>query len=240
MSDNAGSHDSSKSEVHPEVVTEVGDGSSKDGPTSPKPTSSVTEKQDAPREEPVAGPSQPRPPSPTATPPPPPPPLPPAEGDQNGADSLFANTEDEEGLDPDTLANLAALSRLARDEGDDEDEEGETGAGGDNDFSTLMADSQHSMTREQMQELVARLAQSKDDDDQDGEGEGEGEDEGDPDADAEGEDDTGLGTPATEAQKREMSELREIGDQDGREDTEGKEDVKDKPRKRKRRNRTVL
>jgi hypothetical protein len=165
----------------------------------------------------------------------------PAQEDSNDVASqsqeqLFLNAgEDEEGLDPDTLANLAALSRLARDEGDgDEDDENEGVSGGDNDFSTLLGDSQHSMTREQMQDIVARLAQHGDDD-QDAEG------EDDLDIDAEGEDEYPEDRQDGDAvkQKREDSEdLREVDDQRGSK-TEGGDTKSERSRKRKR-NRTVL
>jgi hypothetical protein len=165
----------------------------------------------------------------------------PAQEDSNDVASqnheqLFLNAgEDEEGLDPDTLANLAALSRLARDEGDgDEDDENEGVSGGDNDFSTLLGDSQHSMTREQMQDIVARLAQHGDDD-QDAEG------EDDLDIDAEGEDEYPEDRQDGDAvkQKREDSEdLREVDDQRGSKN-EGGDTKSERSRKRKR-NRTVL
>jgi hypothetical protein len=158
------------------------------------------------------------------------------DGASQSQEQLFLNTgDDEEGLDPDTLANLAALSRLARDEGDgDEDDENEGVSGGDNDFSTLLGDSQHSMTREQMQDIVARLAQHGDDD-QDAEG------EDDLDIDAEGEDEYPEDRQDGDAvkQKREDSEdLREVDDQRGSKN-EGGDTKSERSRKRKR-NRTVL
>jgi hypothetical protein len=151
---------------------------------------------------------------------------------------LFMNGDDEEGLDPDTLANLAALSRLARDEGDgDDDEDNEGVSGGENDFSTLLGDSQHSMTREQMQDIVARLAQHGEDDP-----DGEGED--DQDMDAEGEDEYPQdGQDGQEAKhKRENSEdLREVDDEQKQGKQEGDTDYKSEGGRRKRkRNRTVL
>ena len=152
-----------------------------------------------------------------------------------GQEPLFMNTgEDEEGLDPDTLANLAALSRLARDEGDgDDDDENEGASGGDNDFSTLLGDSQHSMTREQMQDIVARLAQHGDDD-QDAEG------EDDLDMDAEGEDEypEEQGGDGLKHKREHSEDLREVDESKGAKD-EGGDPKSDRRRKRKR-NRTVL
>lgn len=227
MSDNAGDHDPPAAEVHPEPPTEVDTSSSKDdNPGATKAGDRVDTITSPPKQ--AAGRTSPPPPSSEPVP------TPAASGPDanNVPESLFLAGDDEEGLDPDTLANLAALSRLARDEGD-EDEDGDGGAGGDNDFSTLMADSQHSMTREQMQEIVARLAQHKDDD---GELDAEGED----DVDAEGEEEEQREEGREGKHNREASEdLREVDEEDRLKTERGDADSKPLKRKRKR-NRTVL
>ena len=277
MSDNAASHDSTNSEVHPDART--GDDSDKQdedllvagGATteSKQEAKTIDDTQPTNNEEAVtaAGPKPPSaspPPAPPSILPPSPPPLPasskpegepesapppdittenareplPEDANETNAQSeepLFTSTtdtaDDGEGLDPDTLASIAALSRLQGD--DDDDEEDADASGGDHDFSSLAVDSQH-MTREQMHDLVARLAQG---DDQDGDG------EDDPDADAEGEDEypeSGQNIGDGVQHKRENSEdLREI---DGPQKEGKDEDNTSKAgggRKRKR-NRTVL
>lgn len=231
MNDNAGDHDTPSTEVHPDPPVEVqADGSKEESSSPTKGVEDVGKTAEPPTDD--AGPSSP-PPPPSEAPPAPPP----AETEpSNVAEALFLPADDEEGLDPDTLANLAALSRLARDEGDEEEDgDGEGGAGGDNDFSTLMADSQHSMTREQMQEIVARLAQHKDDD---GDLDADGEDE----MDAEGEDDDGRDEQGDQHNKREASEdLREVDEDEKRKGEKGGLDTKPAGRGQKRkRNRTVL
>jgi hypothetical protein len=146
--------------------------------------------------------------------------------------------EDEEGLDPDTLANLAALHQVDRDEGD-EDDDGQGGADEDHDFSTLLVDSQHTMTREQMQEMVARLAQQGEDEDPDAEGEDDLE------ADAEGEEAEGGAAEGSGSErgvhKREDTEpLREVGEKGKRGNEEEGDDKKPGVKRRRKRNRTVL
>jgi hypothetical protein len=274
MSDNAASHDSVNTEVHPETragadgnqPNEIKDDtagateeSKEEGQTRDVMQASVNEQAD-----PV---SAPRPPS--ASPPPAPPsalpPSPPPTSTSKEAESalfptnveeptidpvqdqgneattqsqepLFMGTtetadtaEEGEGLDPDTLASIAALSRL---QGDDDEDGDEEISGGDHDFSSLAVDSQH-MTREQMHDLVARLAQGDDED-------AEGED--DPDADAEGEDEApgdGQDDGDGAQHKREDSEdLREVDE--SRREAKDESDGSKAGRRKRKRNRTVL
>lgn len=244
MDDNAASHETRESEVHPDPTTEVDDETVREEAGSPKPSTDNQEaKQDDPKDD--AGPSSPRrPAAPPSSSPPPAPASPtsvpvPAEEPSNGlSESLFLNTEeDHESLDPDTLAQLAALAKFPREDGDGEDdEEGEDVAGGDDDFSTLMQEPPQ-MTREQMHEIVARLAQHKDDDEEDGDQDAEGED------DMEGDREDRQHTPGELEAKhqREDSEALQEVDEDGKSKNGAEEDQKPEGRGRKRkRNRTVL
>ena len=271
MSDNAASHDSAHSEVHPDTRAgtdnDQQDNGMKDAPDTllqsvAEADASVVEESE--KEEEVDDATAPKPPS--ASPPPAPPPVQSpslalehitadpqqapisavieeiatnaAPEESNDAtiqheEPLFMGTtdttEEGEGFDPDTLANLAALSRLQGD-GDDEDEDGDQeGSGGDHDFSSLAVDPQH-MTREQMHEIVARLAQG---DDQDGDG------EEDPDADAEGEEEFPEDGQDGVQHKREDSEdLREVDD--SQKETKDESDGSKAGRRKRKRNRTVL
>lgn len=236
MDDNAASHERRDSEVHPDPPTEVNDNAIEEKSGSPKPT---IENHDANQDDSKngAGPASPRPAEPPAPSSQATAPASTEELSNSVMESLFLNADDEEGLDPDTLANLAALSRLHRDEGED-DEEGEGGAGGDNDFSTLMQDSQHTMTREQMQEIVARLAQHQDDDD-DGDQDAEGED----DVEEDGQGEERQGTPGgTEAKhQREDSEaLQEVDAEEKNKSGTGDEQKPEGRGRKRKRNRTVL
>jgi hypothetical protein len=271
MSDNAASHDSDHSEVHPDTRAGADNDQQDDGIKEDAETllQSVAE-ADAPaveeseKEEETEEVTAPKPPS--ASPPPAPPPAQspsptpehiavdpeqapisaiieeiatntvPEENNETNAQNeepLFMGTtdagEEGEGFDPDTLANLAALSRLQGD-GDDEDEDGDQeGSGGDHDFSSLAVDPQQ-MTREQMHEIVARLAQG---DDQDGDG------DEDPDADAEGEEEFPEDGQDGVQHKREDSEdLREVDD--SQKDTKDESDGSKAGRRKRKRNRTVL
>lgn len=249
MDDNAASHETRDSEVHPDPSTEVNDETVGEKSRSPKPSTEGREvTQDEPKDD--AGSSSPRPlaapsppPAPAAQASPAPEPVSAEEASNSAIESLFLNAEYEQGLDPDTLANLAALSRLPRDEGEGEyDEGGEGGAGGYNDFSTLVpepreSDPRDTMTTEQMHELVARLAQPRDDEEEDGDQDAEGED------DMEGEGEDRQHTPGDMKVKhqREDSEALQEVDEDRKSNNGAEDDQKPEGRGRKRkRNRTVL